>query len=291
MIPSPADLGYFMEIAQTQNVSRAAERLGISQPSLSLAIRRMEQQLGVALFIRSKRGVSLTQAGRQLLAKARHLLETWEEVRAGALASMEEVQGTYTIGCHASVALYALSGFLPGLLAAHPKLDIKLKHDLSRKIAEDVISMKVDIGIVMNPVRHPDLVIYPLCKGELTLWTSEKGGYATQDLTSGKAVLICDPELAQFQPLVQQLAKKGMTFDRTITSGNLEVIADLAAHGCGCGFIPARVALRARKKLKRVPKAPVFYDDHCLIFRVENKGVKSIQAINNAIKSFYASGI
>src|SRR4051812_39492811 len=131
MIPSPADLKYFMEIAQTQNVSRAAERLAISQPSLSLSIRRMEQQLGVALFIRSKRGVSLTQAGRQLLVKARHLQQTWDDVRASALASMEEVQGSYVIGCHSSVALFGIGGFLPDLLEKYPKLDISLRHDIS----------------------------------------------------------------------------------------------------------------------------------------------------------------
>lgn len=282
MIPSPADLKYFVEIAATLNVSRAAERLGISQPSLSLAIRRMEQALGTPLFTRSKRGVSLTPGGKQLLAHAKYLFQTWENVRAGTLSSVNEVQGSYTIGCHPSVALYSLSGFLPGLMAAHPKLDITLKHDLSRKITEDVISMKVDVGIVVNPVQHPDLVIHPLCKDEFTLWTSGK---------EGPSILICDPELAQSQSLMRQLAKKGIKFDRTIVSGSLDVIADLVAHGGGCGFLPARVAAMARKKLKRVPKAPVFYDEHCLLFRVENKGIKSIQVINQAIRDFFRNSV
>jgi len=268
MIPSPADLTYFMEIAQTQNVSRASERLGISQPSLSLAIRRLEQQLGAALFIRSKRGVSLTQAGRQLLAKARCLQESWEEVQASALASMEKVQGSYTLGCHASVGLHSLKGVIPRLLAAHPQLNLTLKHDLSRKITEDVISMKVDIGIVVNPVHHPDLVILPLCK-------------ETED------VLICDPDLAQAQTLMKKLGSMGIKINRVMTSGNLEVIADLTAHGAGYGLLPAQVAARTCKRIVRVPRAPVFYDDHCLIFRVENRAAKSIQAIQKAIKSFF----
>ena len=278
MIPSPTDLTYFTEIATTLNISRAAERLGISQPSLSLAIRRMERSLGTPLLVRSKRGVSLTQAGKQLLAHTKNLLQTWENVRAETLSSVNEVQGSYTIGCHPSVALYSLSGFLPGLMAAYPRLDIKLEHDLSRKIAEGVISMKVDIGIVVNPVRHPDLVIHPLCRDEFTLWTNGR---------SEKSVLICDPDLAQSQSLLRQLAKKGIKFDRTIVSGSLEVIADLVAHGCGFGFLPSQAAIRARHKLKRVSKAPVFYDEHCLLYRVENKGVKSIQAINQAIRGFF----
>jgi DNA-binding transcriptional LysR family regulator len=279
MIPSPSDLSYFVEIAHTLNVSRASERLGISQPSLSLAIRRMEQSVGTPLLIRSKRGVSLTQAGKQLLAHSKNLLQTWEGVKAEALASVNEIQGSYTIGCHTSVALYLLSGFLPELIEAHPKLDISLRHDLSRRIAEDVISMKIDVGIVVNPVQHPDLVIHPLCTDEVTLWT---GG-----TKRNAGVLICDPDLAQSQSLMKRLKKSGMTFDRTIVSSSLEVIADLAANDCGAAILPSRVATIARKKLKRVPHAPVFYDEHCLLFRVENKGVKSIQALNQAIKGCF----
>ena len=280
MIPSPADLTYFAEVANTLNVSRAAERLGISQPSLSLALRRLETSVGAQLLTRSKRGVALTQAGKQLLNHARLLLQSWDSVKAEALASVREIQGTYTIGCHPSVALYLLSGFLPELMAQYPKLDIRLRHDLSRKVAEDVVSLKADVGVVVNPVQHPDLVIHPLCRDEVTLWTA-KG------LRVNKSILICDPDLAQSQSLMKQLKKRGMIFDRIVTSGSLEVIADLAANGCGIGILPGRVAARALKKLERVPKAPVFYDEHCLIFRVENKGVKSIQALSKAIRDCF----
>jgi LysR family transcriptional regulator, cell division regulator len=286
MIPSPADLSYFVEIAGTLNLSLAAERLGISQPSLSLAVRRMEAAVGTPLFIRSRKGVALTQAGRQLLAHSRHLLQTWEGVRAEALASMNEVQGSYTIGCHPSVGLYALSGFLPSLMEKHPGLNISLKHDLSRRIAEEVISMRIDVGIVVNPVRHPDLVIQPLTRDEVTLWTGE-GKNKVQDIGAGDAVLICDPDLAQSQALMKKFDKSGLKFGRIVVSGNLEVVADLAAHGCGIGILPSKVARVARKALRRIPRAPVFYDELCLVFRVENRGVKSIQAVNQAIKTFF----
>src|ERR1051326_3508750 len=150
MVPSPADLSYFIEISQTLNISRAAERLGISQPSLSLAIRRLEDSVGAALFTRSKRGVHLTPAGKQLLVHAKALLQSWAEVKGGARASIHEVQGDYIIGCPQSVALSSLSGFLPQLMKQYPRLEIKLRHDLSRKIAEDVISSQVDVGIAVN---------------------------------------------------------------------------------------------------------------------------------------------
>ena len=151
MLPSASELTYFMEAAAAQNLSRAAERLGITQPSLTLAIQRLEQSVGTQLLIRSKKGVTLTHAGRQLLAHSRELLQSWESVRAHALASHDQVQGTYVLGCHASVALYALPKFLPQLLDEHPKLEIRLLHDLSRKVTDSVIRMEADVALAINP--------------------------------------------------------------------------------------------------------------------------------------------
>src|SRR4051812_16116967 len=109
MMPSASDLKYFVEVCNTLNISRASERLGISQPSLTLALQRLEGNLGTRVFTRTKRGVSLTPGGRQLLIHSRSLLQTWENVHAHVLASETEVEGTYSIGCHPSVALYSLS--------------------------------------------------------------------------------------------------------------------------------------------------------------------------------------
>src|SRR3954454_23122721 len=106
MMPSASDLTYFIEVAAALNLSRAAERLGISQPSLTLAIQRLEHSIGTSLFIRSKKGVTLPQPGKQVLAHARELLQRWEIVRTKALASTNEIQGSYTLGCPPSVALY-----------------------------------------------------------------------------------------------------------------------------------------------------------------------------------------
>ena len=75
---SQAELKYFLEVANTKNLSRASERLGISQPTLSVAIKRLENSIGTELLIRQKRGVALTQAGKQLLIHAKQLLQYWE---------------------------------------------------------------------------------------------------------------------------------------------------------------------------------------------------------------------
>ncbi len=287
MMPSFSELTYFIEVTSTLNVSRAAERLGISQPSLTLAIQRLEQSIGTRLLIRSKKGVTPTQAGKQLLFYAKDLVQRWDLVKSHALASANQIQGKYTLGCHVSVALYSLPGFMPSLLEKHPKLEIKLIHDLSRKIAEKVIQMEVDVGIVVNPVKHPDLVIRKLRGDEVTFWVG-KGKNKIQSFRSGNAVLICEPDLLQSQDLIKKLKKSGFSYQRILSSSSLEVITELTASGAGIGIIPGCVAAVAKSKgLHKIPNTPVFHDEVCLLYRVENKNVKSIQAIAEKITEYF----
>lgn len=286
MMPSPSDLTYFVEVAATLNLSRAAERLGISQPSLTLAIQRLEQSVGTPLLIRSKKGVVLNQAGKQLLVHARELFQKWETVRGSALASTHEMQGSYSIGCHPAVALYSLPKFLPELLEKNAGIQIKLMHDLSRKVTESVIRMETDIGIVVNAVKHPDLIIKKLCDDEVTFWVGD-GKRAVQDFRSGEGVLICDPELLQTQDLLKKIKKSGIQYRRIVQTSSLEVVTELVRCGAGIGVLPARVAERDPSGLKRIPKAPSFHDEISILYRVENKGIRSIQVIaENITKAF-----
>lgn len=286
-LPSAGDLVYFIEIASAQNLSRAAERLGVSQPSLSLAIQRLEHAVAAPLLIRSKKGVTLTPAGKRILAHARELLQRWEAMKSQALASTREVQGSFTIGCHPSVALYSLGEFLPEMLEKHPKLEIKLRHDLSRMVTESVIRMETDLGIAVNPSRHPDLVIRKLGDDEVTFWVG-KGKRKVQDFRSGEAVLVCDPELLQSQALLKQLRNAGIRYGRVLPSSNLEVITRLVAEGAGIGIIPGRVAAAAGARgLSRIPKAPVFRDEICLLYRVESKAVRAVQVIADQIAASF----
>jgi LysR family transcriptional regulator, cell division regulator len=287
-IPSSSELLYFIEVSNTLNVSRAAERLGISQPTLSLAVQRLEASLGTPLLIRSKSGVKLTHAGQKFLGRARHFVNEWERLKDDTLKDETEIRGRYVIGAHVSVALYAFPELIPTLLAEHPGLELKLTHDLSRKITEDVISFKTDFGIVVNPWKHPDLVIKPLAKDEVILWTARKPS-KLQDVDSGNAVLICDPDLVQSQSILRQLAKAGLEFGRVLTSSNLEVVASLVASGAGVGILPGRVATRVESYgLKPLEKAgPKFADSHCLVYRADAQTSKASRVLSKRIQELY----
>jgi DNA-binding transcriptional LysR family regulator len=280
MMPSASELKYFLEVANTLNMSRAAERLGISQPALTLAIKRLEESFGQPVLIRSKTGVRLTRSGTKLVGKARFLIEQWQRIRDEAAEDEAEVRGSYVLGCHPSVALYTLPAFVKALLKEHQGLEFKLVHDLSRNITEGVISSRIDFGLVINPVAHPDLVIKPLLDDEVTFWTTAKPS-PLQDPKSDQAVLICDEGMVQANTLLKQLKKKGFNFRRVITSRNLEVITSLVASGAGIGILPARVAMKDKGlKLRPVDgKLPKFQDRCSLIYRADLPKTPSMRAL------------
>lgn len=285
MIPSPTEISYFIEVASTLNLSRAAERLGISQPTITLAMQRLENSVGAPLFIRSKRGVTLTNAGKHLNTQARELLQKWEALRQSALSSDLLIQGTFKIGAHPTVALYSLCNVLPSLLKSYPQLKIELVHDLSRKILEQVIQMKIDIGVVVNPVRHPDLIIQTLCKDEVTLWAANDKSVLNL-YKEGRSTLIADPELLQTQAILNKLKKQKINFNSALYSSNLEVIAKLTSNKGGIGILPERAALsHPQYALIKIPGAPIIHDEICLAYRVENKKIRSVQLILQRIAS------
>lgn len=299
MLPSFTDIYYFLEVARSRSISRAAEKLGITQPSLSAAMQRLEDRLGTQLFVRERSGVQLTRAGRDLVTGGEALVTRWQQLKTSISKRQHEPGGQYVLGCHPSVALYTLANFLPHLLQTYPELEVKLVHNLSRKITEGVVSFSIDFGIVVNPVQHPDLVIRELCHDVVTFWCARQPS-SVQALDTDNRVLICDPELAQIQSLLQKLRKKqgarkrqGVSdvaqhrhafCHRIVQSSSLEVIADLTAAGAGIGILPARVA--KLRKLRLLDKTlPTYKDRICLVYRVDYQRHQGSKTIINAIRN------
>lgn len=285
MLPSPAELEYFQEVASSLNISRAAERLGMSQPSLSLAIKRLEQSVGAPLFIRNKQGVLLTPVGKQLLIQVRQLIQYWEQTKSQVLSTQHEIQGHFTLGCNSIIAIYMIAAFLPDLLEAHPKLHIHLKHELSQKITEQVNNLSIDMGIVINPMQHPELIIRKIGDDKTCFWVG-KGHRDIQNIDSKNLVLLCNPDSIQAQHLLKQCKKIGRVFQRMVTTDSLEVIANLTANGAGVGILPARVVTAMYPNdLQYIATLPTYSDELCLIYRSENRNIQAIKAITTSIIS------
>ena len=265
------DLKYFIELAKTQHVTRASERLGISQPALSHCINRLETEMGCDLFIRSKKGVTLNANGQRLFQSSENLLKEWENLKKSVTDENTQPQGIIHFGCHTAVAQYTLPLFLEKFLREFKDIEIKLDHGLSRHMTESVISQKLDCAIVVNPVENLDLVIKPLCTDEVTLWKSKN--------CQNSDVLIVEPQLLQSQDILKKLEKKGIRFKRHVESSSLEVMANLIVHGAGYGIAPTRIMQTfSDKNIDRIKDAPVFKDQICLIYRPEFRKLKRGQA-------------
>lgn len=277
MLPSSNDIQYFLEVSKTLNLSRSAERLGVTQPTLTLAIKRLESSLGVSLLIRSKSGVSLTRHGESFQRESKKFLEEWYELKSKIIKERDDIRGIYSLGIHPSVALYTLGDFIPDLYKSYPHLEVRLEHNSSRIITEQVISHQLDLGIVVNPVAHPDLVIIKLISDEVSLWESAEN--------KNKDVLLCDPELTQTSTLMQKIKKQKFTFNRIINSRNLEVLTNLVESGAGVGILPGKVVAASKGKLTSVKNAPIFKDNICLVYRCDRVKTKASELLISKIKS------
>lgn len=271
--PSLPDLQAFLEVAACQSLSQAAERLGVTQPAVTLAMQRLERAVGATLLVRGNKGVWLTAPGTRLMGQARSLCDAWVRTKDRVLAARHEVAGGYVLGCHTAVAAYALD-FLPALLQQHTKLHLSLFHDLSRRVLEAVLSMRCDMGLVINARRHPELVLRQVCRDEVTLWQATAS-------TVVPDVLICDPSLQQTQEILRVLRKRqDLHFSRVIESSSLEVVASLTRIGTGVGILPANVAKPLA--LEAVAHAPKYHDELFFAYRADNKSIPAIRAVGRA---------
>lgn len=276
MLPSSTDLQYFIELYNVKNISRAAERLGITQPSLSLSLKRLEDVLDMKLFIRSKSGAKPTKEADLLAKDIEKLLDDWRRVGEKAKDATELIKGNIKIGCHASVALFAIKPWIKNLVTTYKDLEISFEHDLSRKVLEQVVSFKLDMAFVINPVQHPDLVIMPVLKDEVAL--RKVKGKKVDETT-----LIYDPALTQAQTLLQTLKKKNIVFKRHITTSNLEFAEHLISLGLGVGILPGKVCKTPMVEFNSQIKP--FKDQLCLIYRADLPKTKSFEVVLSAIKA------
>lgn len=252
------DLKNFSVAAQCPTLSEAARRLSITQPSLTGSIQRLEQDLGALVFYRSRSGIKLTPRGRLFLSKVQMLLTKLEDL--DTVPSSEKIFGGQVIrvGCHSTVAAYTLPKALSFLNSQAPDYKVELHHDHSREIQFKVQKGILDIGIVINPVRVPDLVISKLGSDVMGVWKAQGSKHLD--------TLICDPELVQSQFILKkwkELPKK------MITTNSFDLICRLCASGIGYGILPKKAVDLSGQNLKLVTNFPTYKDEIALVFRPE----------------------
>lgn len=275
-----SDLQNFKVICQAQNLTRASERLGLSQPALTQGVQRLEQHIGVDLLHRDRKGVRPTKAGETLLRDSTTLIEDWVNLKHTVSSQEQECRGTLRLGAHEAVASYTYPHFVSELHHRHPELKLEFKNGLSREIANDIITHQIDLGLVINPIAHPDLVITELARDEVHFWVS-----TTKTQKESLGTILLNENIAQSQQLLKKLGKKNI-FERFIHFDSLANIAQLASTGVGVGIVPERVvqSLKGSVYLKKWNPELKITDRLCLIYHSQNRRLKSIQVTTRLIK-------
>ena len=155
-------LRYFVTIAQELHFGRAARKLGISQPPLSLHIKALEQQVGSALFIRANRQVTLTAAGRMLLTQAMQLLDHAQRVDDIMQGVGTGELGEMFIGCVPSAMYDVLPRILAPYRARYPNVHVVLKEGHTMDVMNAVQEGQLDVGLVWRSMAGPSLGIQPI---------------------------------------------------------------------------------------------------------------------------------
>ncbi len=172
-------LRIFLEVAKTQNMSKAAEKLYISQPTVSQAIKELEDYYGILLFERLNKRLYITETGKKLYFNAQKVVNSFDELdkKMAYINEVEEIK----IGATVTVGDSILSNIISRLKEEHPKSDIYSFVGNTKTIEEKLLSNELDIGIVEGNVKSLDLVIRPELKDYLVLISSSKHPFAQKE--------------------------------------------------------------------------------------------------------------
>lgn len=148
-------LEYFVAVAETGSFSRAAERCLVAQPSLSQQIKKLEQEIGQPLFNRSRKGVSLTEAGQLLLPRAHAILAEIQNIRPNLEREVQEGKGKVSVGFIPTIAPFVLPRVIRSFRTLYPGATLAVHEDLTQALVSGLVEGSLDVAITSLPVHHP----------------------------------------------------------------------------------------------------------------------------------------
>lgn len=165
----------FSEIAETLNFTKASEKLNLTQSAVSHQIKALEEELGVPLFIRAKRGVILTDAGKIALEYANRILNEAEEMRERVVGREKALEGRVRVAAATQALVYLFAPLFEEFMDAYETVELVFRTTVStEQTIEDILNGVADVGFASLPVYSPILEVIELFDDELVLVVGKK---------------------------------------------------------------------------------------------------------------------
>src|SRR6266851_2608060 len=258
MLMDTRQLAAFCAVVERKSFSQAAERLGVTQPAVSLQIRSLEQRLGRQLLDRSGRRVEPTEAGRRLYASAQRLLAAEEHLLEDIDADDEgAITGTLELGASTGPGGTVVPLLLCEFQEAHPK--VRVQQTVSDRVAE----RELELGIVGAGRRHRGVAFEPFFRDEVVLACPSAHRFAGKTITlddlRGEKLIVMQEGAGVRQVIEDELRKAGLRLrdlDVRLELGLQESVRSAVVGGHGVAFI-SRLAIEADLEAGRIGTARV----------------------------------
>jgi len=258
------DLQYLVSLAEHRHFGRAAEASFVSQPTLSTQIKKLEEELGVALVERTPRKVLLTDTGREIAARARNVLNEIEQIRSVARRTLDPESGTVRLGIFPTLGPYLLPHVLPLVRRAFPRLELLLVEEKTETVLRLLHEGKLDAGVLALPLHEDSLHSEFLFEEPFLLAVSgshplahHHGQLKLRDLSHQDLLLLEDGHCLRDQAL-EVCHLSGATEHSGFRATSLETLRQMVAADVGITLLPVTAV--------KPPVAPV-ENLHLIAFR------------------------
>lgn len=249
---------YIVAVARERHFGRAAEACFVSQPTLSVGVRKLEEQLGVTLFERSKSDVKVTPEGKPIIEQAQHILEQVSQLKQMAKQNSDQLDGPLKIGAIFTIGPYLLPSLIPMLKKLAPKMPLHIDEDYTHNLRTKLRNGELDVIFVALPFEEPEVDVIPLYEEEFIALLPEKHPWVKRDklhiVDIADEVMIMLGAGHCFRDQVieacPQCKDSSLNPQKDwITGSSIETIRQMVASGLGISVIPRSAANFHNEKL------------------------------------------
>jgi LysR family hydrogen peroxide-inducible transcriptional activator len=298
--PSIRQIEYFVAIVEASSFRRAAQRLRVSQPTLTNQILALEEALGLQLFERSRAGTVLTAVGGELLPGARRLLEEFQGLIDRAESVSRGPAGTYRLGVTPTLGPYLLPHILPALHKRYSALRLYVREDAPCDLEAGLAAGKHDLILTPLPVDDPRLTVVPLLREPLRLVLSSEHRLAgrkridRRDL-AGESVLTIEEHHHLHKQIEQLCTRLGAQLRRDYEGTSLDTLRHMVVMGMGVAFLPAlyiRSEIHRPRELRvATVHGEVIERTHALAWRASSPARPLFREIADEIRTLVANDL